>query len=93
MRVIVDENPELARKVSRITLDGKPVPLTSCVGADEEEGWVESLVPLLPEELPENGQAVTEQGLSDDAAMSRMKVVRRTGKVEITIYDNSSVDH
>lgn len=76
MKVNAETEPELAAQVKRILLDGKPIPLSLCHAADEEEGWVESYVPSL-------ASVKTETGPATELEDSYFSKVRRYGKVEI----------
>jgi len=86
MRLNAEEQPELAAQVQAVLLDGKPVPM--CYAADEEEGWVISYVPQLPNSLGSvdpSGKASNPSGPAD------MKKVKRTGQVEIVFNESASV--
>lgn len=81
-------NQPEARNVAAVLLDGKAVPMVN--EFDDEEGWVISYVP----DLPDNPYAAGEKPVEDDESrMAGMRLVKRTGNVEVRFRDNdSSVD-
>lgn len=85
MRVNAKENPELAARVQTVKLDGKPLQVGFVHAFDTVEGWVESYVPNLPNNLSANGGGVDEDGLTNSVSSSDMKLVKRYGKVEVGI--------
>ena len=87
MRLNAKEQPDLAMNVKAVLLDGKVVPM--CFAADEEEGWVESYVPVLPDKsafVNSDGDGSNLESLAD------MKIVKRTGKVQIIFNDKPNDD-
>jgi hypothetical protein len=84
MRLRVEE--ERAAKVIRITLDGKPLALSSVTALDDEEGWVDVALPKT-----DNLQgAFDEEGKPTDgyeAPTAKFKTKRLKGKVEVLFHD------
>ena len=83
MRLRADE-PE-ARNVLSVLLDGKPVPMV--YEADDQEGWVTSWTPDLPDNPPSNGEELVED---DDTKYTGFILIRRRGEVEIKFRDDTT---
>ena len=85
MRINSQQDPELAATVKTVLLDGKPVPM--CYAADDEEGWVISHVPSLPQNRSSNGENLKEE------AFAEIIRVKREGTVEIIFHESTSLDN
>lgn len=68
-----------------VLLDGKVVPIP--YEANEEEGWVISWMPTLPDGRAQNGEEVIE----DEAQMAGFELVKRKGDVKIIFWDDASL--
>lgn len=79
MKLNAKEQPRLAGKVRAVLLNSKVVPM--CHAADEEEGWVMSYIPDLPDIKLESGEVIEQQD------HSHMILIRRTGEVKIIFHD------
>ena len=84
MRLRAD-NEELAPKLRATLLDGKVVPMV--YEADEEEGWVKSWMPALPDGRAENGEEI----IKDEAKMAGFDLVKRSGNVKLIFWDAATL--
>lgn len=66
-----------ARNLVVCLLDGKAVPM--CYEADEEEGWVKSWMPMLPDAPAVNGEEI----VKDEAQRTEFQLVKRQGRVKL----------
>jgi hypothetical protein len=85
MRINSQDQPDLAATVKTVLLDGKPVPM--CYAADDEEGWVISYIPSLPQSRSADGEDLGESAFAD------MTKVRREGAVEILFHESTNLDN
>ena len=84
MHLRADE--EKARLVRAVLLDGKAVPMA--YEADEEEGWVKSWYPHLPDRIAGNGEKL----IKDEVQRAGFDLIKRSGKVRIVFHEPTTVD-
>lgn len=86
MRLRAD-NEELATKLRATLLDGKVVPMVW--EADEEEGWVKSWMPSLPDGRAQNGEEL----ITDEESRAGFDLVKRSGNVKLIFWDATTLDN
>jgi hypothetical protein len=79
------EDQELVKRVKATLLDGKIVPMV--FEANEEEGWVKSYIPSLPENVKQIS-ADSEITIEEDKNLEQagFLLVKRSGKVRIVLH-------
>lgn len=74
----LDIDDPQAMKIRWITLDGKPIKMA--VAFDDEAGWIDIMIPVVPKLEKENEGIYKDVGITYDRK-------RLFGKVEVTWYE------